>query len=135
MLPIKTSQISLDCFEDIITSNYLINDDEDYNMLCSFIKNYVDADCRAITINDEIIYNSYNSSLTYKEQILENMIRDQIVKQPHRNLLILLNRSEQNGIIRIYMKEEPHLEIIELNFDVERMIYYIQIFNGVFNKE
>ena len=141
-LPLKTTQISLFDFDDSLsTSTFMIDDDEDYETLCNFVKAYVDADCRALTINDEVIFNSYNNRASvepstqgdqtnYQGQILEDILRDQIIKNPHRSLFSLVHRTKKEGVIRIYMLEEPHLQIIEIHFDPERMSYYLMVYNG-----
>jgi hypothetical protein len=132
-LPVKTTQISLFDFDDSLsTSTFVIDDDEDYETLCKFVKAYVDADCRALTINDQVIFNSYNNLSGFQGQILEDILRDQIIKSPHRSLFLPLHRTKKEGVIRIYMMEEPHLQIIEIHFDPKRMAYYPVIYNGKF---
>ena len=142
-LPVKTTQISFFQLDhDLSTSTISIDDDEEYNSLCKFVKTYVNADCRALTINDEVIFNSYNELTSFKDQILEGVLRDQIVKNPHRSLFCPVHRGKTNkdtgelirkeSVIRIYMMEEPHLQIIEIHFDPERMVYFFMIYNGKF---
>jgi len=142
-LPVKTTQISLFDFDDKLNiSTYFIDDDNEYEMLCNFVKTYVGADCRALTINDEIIFNSYNELTNFKDQIHEDILRDQIIRNPHRSLFCSIHRVikdketrelvRKNGVIRIYMMEEPHLQIIEIHFDSERMTYYLMVYNGKF---
>jgi hypothetical protein len=132
-LPVKTTQISLFDFDDELNiSTYFIDDDNEYEMLCNFVKTYVGADCRALTINDEIIFNSYNELTNFKDQIHEDIIRDQIIRNPHRCLFCSIHRGIKNGVIRIYMMEEPYLQIIEIHFDSERMTYYLMVYNGKF---
>jgi hypothetical protein len=142
-LPIKTTQISMSDFDDTLDiSTYFIDNENDYETLCKFVKTYVDADCRALTINDEIIFNSYNELSTFKDQIYEDILRDQIIRNPHRSLFSPIHRGiinketgelvRKEGVVRIYLMEEPHLQIIEIHFDSERMTYYLMIYNGKF---
>jgi hypothetical protein len=142
-LPTKTTQLSFfELDHNLHTSTIVIDDDLDYNALCKFIKTYVNNDCRALTINDEVIFNSYNELTSFQGQIFEDMLRDQIIKNPHRNLFSLVHRDKTNkqtgelirkeGVIRIYMMEEPHLQIIEIHFDPERMVYFFMVYNGKF---
>jgi hypothetical protein len=132
-LPVKTTQISFfELDHNLNTSTIVIDDDEDYESLCKFVKEYVNADCRALAINDEVIFNSYNELTSFKDQIFEGVLRDQIVKNPHRSLFCPVHRGKKEGVIRIYMMEEPHLQIIEIHFDPERMVYFFMIYNGKF---
>ena len=142
-LPVKTTQISFFQLDhDLSTSTIVIDDDLEYESLCKFVKEYVNADCRALTINDEIIFNSYNELTSFKDQIIEDILRDQIVKNPHRSLFCPVHRGKKDketgelirkeSVIRIYMMEEPHLQIIEIHFDPERMVYFFMIYNGKF---
>ena len=132
-LPSKTTQISFFQLDhDLNTSTIVIDDDNEYNSICKFVKTYVNADCRALTINDEVIFNSYNEHTSFQGQILEGVLRDQIVKNPHRSLFCPVHRRKKEGVIRIYMMEEPHIQIIEIHFDPERMVYFFMIYNGKF---
>jgi hypothetical protein len=132
-LPVKTTQISFfELDHNLNTSTILIDDDLEYNSLCKFVKEYVNNDCRALTINDEVIFNSYNELTSFQGHILEDMLRDQIVKNPHRSLFCPVHRGKKESAIRIYMMEEPHLQIIEIHFDPERMVYFFIIYNGKF---
>ena len=142
-LPVKTTQHSLFEFDDSLDcSTVVIDDDNEYNALCKFVKKYVNADCRALTINDEVIFDSYNELTSFKSQILEDILRDQIVKNPHRSLFSPVHRGKKDpltgelirkkGVIRIYMMEEPHLKIVEIHFDPERMVYFLMVYDGKF---
>ena len=131
-LPVKTTQISLDEFSHIPQNTFFIDDEEEYDLLCKTVKDWINADCRALTINDEIIFNSYNDTLPFREQILENTLRFEIAKGIHRNLFCMVHRQKKEAIIRIYMMEEPHLQLIEVHFDPERMVYFLMIYKAVF---
>ncbi len=142
-LPVKTTQVSvLDYDSSLTTSTFFIDDDDEYETLCNFVKTNVNADCRALTINDEVIFNSYNVLTSFQGQILEDILRDQIVRQPHRSLFCPVHFAKKDkvsgelvrkeGVIRIYMMIEPHLKVIEIHFDPERLSYYLMIFNGKF---
>ena len=142
-LPVKTTQVSvLDYDRELTTSTFFIDDEDEYDSLCTFVKKNVDADCRALTINDEVIFNSYNELTSFQGQILEDILRDQITRQPHRSLFSPVHSARKDkvsgelvrkeGVIRIYMMIEPHLKIIEIHFDPERLSYYLMIYNGTF---
>lgn len=142
-LPSKTIQISFfELDHNLDTSTIVIDDDEEYDALCKFVKTYISSDCRALTINDEVIFNSYNEIESFQVEILQRILREQIIKNTHQNLLSLLYQCKTNkytgeivrkeGVIRIYMMEEPHIQIIEIHFDPERMVYFLMAFNGKF---
>jgi hypothetical protein len=75
----------------------------EYESLCDLISDLVAADCWAVTINDEILFNSYNRDMPIKKHIKEELIRDKIIKNPHTAILMHINRKQTNFIIKIYM--------------------------------
>ena len=76
---------------------------DDYQQLCRVIENYVGADCWAIRVDDEVIYNAYETNKTYKEMLNENGYRIQIIKNPHRSILVHIHRRAVNAKVEIYM--------------------------------
>ena len=97
-----------------------INDDikSTYNMndLYEMIKEYVGADCWAMTVNDEILWNSYNeNSMTFKDLILESSIRSIVIDNPHTLFCKIFHRRTPAKIV-IYMFGSDSWGII-INYD------------------
>lgn len=86
---------------------YLINDKDEYNELCRLIEGYVGADCWAIRVDDEVIYNAYETNKTYKEMLTEDGYREQIIKNPHASILVHILRRAVNAKVEIYMFPKP----------------------------
>lgn len=63
--------------------------------------NYISGDCHAITVDDEIIYNSYEPK-TIRETIQDGMIRQQLIANPH-SLFINMFRNNKSGRVIVYM--------------------------------
>lgn len=89
---------------DDIKKEYFFSNTQSYQELQNMIKDYVGADCWAITVNDEIVFNSYlDNSKHIRRFIEEDVIRDKILEDPHGNLLVYIHRRKANARIRIYM--------------------------------
>jgi hypothetical protein len=77
-----------------------------YEELLTCIKNYVGADCWAVTVNDEIVFNSYpreDKPRSIKEEIENDMIRHAILKNPHSSVLVHIMRRRLPTTIKIHM--------------------------------
>ena len=77
------------------------NDKTDYNDLCNLIISYVGADCWAVAVNDEILFNLYEQK-PYKDELIENYIREKLYTKPS-TLLFNIMRKRQDAVIHIYM--------------------------------
>jgi hydroxymethylpyrimidine pyrophosphatase-like HAD family hydrolase len=72
--------------------------DELYEVL-RIIKEYIEGDCWAITINGEIIYNNYDKTKKIKKLILQDMLRNYVSDKPR----LLFGLFEKDKKIVIYM--------------------------------
>jgi len=86
--------------DDTIKSTYNVN--ESYEDLLAEMKEYIMADCFAVKVNDNVIFNT-NMELTIRERILEQMIRNTIIESPHQYIICNLLRNKIDFIIEIYM--------------------------------
>lgn len=83
---------------------YEAEDKNTYEAFQNMIKKFVGADCWAMTVNDEVIFDSYlDNSKSIRSFIEEDVIRDKIFNNPHETLLVYLHRRNANARIRIYM--------------------------------
>lgn len=74
--------------------------------LSEFIQNLVTADCWAITVDGEELYNAYVKK-SIKDRFLEEMNRDAIGENAKENLLTLMKDPEENHSLDIYMFYGP----------------------------
>ena len=100
------------------------------------ITDNVGADCWAVTSTilntgldvdpTEVLFNNYEEeTLSLKKNIMNNVIRDKIIKNPHCSLLIHLFRYEKSANIDIYMfKKTPYKIRINYNWDNEVFTIY-----------
>jgi hypothetical protein len=72
------------------------------NELHTVVKEYVNADCHAVVLDGEVLFNSYREC-SYRDRILDYTVRDHISKSPHRHLFAPLLRQNRNFTIEIYM--------------------------------
>jgi hypothetical protein len=87
----------------------------DYNiLLCKFIQDYINDECWAITVNNEVLFNSYLVK-SFKKKLKDDMIRTHIVKHTSSALLYNISCLPINSIVRIFMRNENSWEV-RLNF-------------------
>lgn len=102
----------------------------DYHNLLTLIQEYVGADCWAFTINDEIIFNSYNNETkTFKQILEENIIRDKIIENAH-SILCEVNSRNVDARIDIYMFPKPHSYRLMIRFIAEKQQYIVHRLNS-----
>jgi len=109
---------------------YRIIDKEEYNELCKLIEGYVSSDCWAIKINDEIIYNAYETNKTYKEMLTEHAYRHQIMKNSHASILVHILRRAVNAKIEIYMFGKPKCYMLMFLYDANQKRWTEQQYNS-----
>lgn len=84
-------------------------DNQSYHDLIQLIQEFVLADCWALTVDNKVVYKKYQCqsedlrNKSIRKEILEGMIRTQIISDPHKTLLIHLLRCDKRSRIRFYM--------------------------------
>ena len=81
--------------------SYSVDSKPCYDEFCQEFIACVSGDCHAITVNDEILYNSYESK-SIRETLQDDMIREKIIENPH-SLFVNLFRKKENAHVIIYM--------------------------------
>src|SRR6185437_2505466 len=66
------------------------------------LSDYLSADCWALVVNDEVIYNAYVDK-TVKENVMEDVMRSHIIKNPHATMLCSLYRQSRDFVVRLFM--------------------------------
>jgi len=79
-------------------------DKQSYQQFQKIIQDFVGADCWALTVDDNIVFNSFpENENDIRTEITDDLIRDKIIENPHGSLLVHLIRRNRNARIRIYM--------------------------------
>jgi len=81
--------------------SYYIEDKKQYHAFKDEFISYVGADCHAIVVDDEILYNSYIEK-SIRERLQDDLIRDKIITNPHA-LFVNLFRNGKNAKVIVYM--------------------------------
>jgi len=81
---------------------YSVDDSIQYRELQEIISEHVEGDCHAVTINGEILYNSYEPK-SPRNKILDTLVRNQISENVHTSLFVELFRKNKHGKIVLYM--------------------------------
>lgn len=112
------AELSLD--EDGFLSVY---DFEELSELEHEVSETIEADCHAVVMNGEVVYNMYQE-LTYRERILEYVIREQLSEDTHRHLFVPLLRKRQSFTIELYMFQENPWKIV-IEYDISSKEFQI----------
>ena len=87
----------------------------EYEKLIVITQDLIDADCHAIVVNEEVLYNSY-SPKPLKEKIIEDLIRTRLSEQIHKSVFSSFLRSKNKNQMKIYMFGEfPFCVIIDFS--------------------
>lgn len=73
-----------------------------YNEVNEFISDTVGADCWAVVIDGEIIYNYYVDK-SYKERLQDDLYRNLIIENPHSSIFMHMNRDKKEHKIELYV--------------------------------
>jgi hypothetical protein len=86
--------------------------EEEFNInelsqLEKLVREHIEADCHAVVVNNEVLFNSYRTDQTYRERIIDFTIRSELANSPRRHLLLpLMNNGgygERDILIELYM--------------------------------
>lgn len=80
---------------------YVAGRSASYSEFCKEFTEIVGADCHAITIDDEIIYNSYKPT-SVRARLLDGIVRSSIIEYPH-TLFVNIFRKGQDARVVVYM--------------------------------
>jgi len=104
--------------------------DGKYLELLELIRDYVSQDCWAFVINNEILFNSYNSqSKTFKHILEDKIIRDKIIENP-QNILAEVNCRNINTKIEIYMFAAPASYKLTIQYKMTSQKYIVYQLNS-----
>lgn len=113
------------CHETIF--HFRVSEHQEYAMLCNKVCEYVGADSWAVIVNNEVLFNDYDSQQSARERILDDCVRTAIIGRPHQCLFVPLHRADTNAQIEIYMFGEHSMKI-RLTYDAETKRYTAEQF-------
>jgi len=97
--------------------------EDELNALEFAVSEFIRGNCHAVKIDDEIVFSTYQE-LTHRERILEYMIRDQLMENPHHYLFAPLLRKNQCFSIEIYLFKNHPWEIV-VSFNIHTRSFTI----------
>lgn len=97
--------------EDGVMESYFLEDNNEYKEFLYVVKDFIESDCHAVVLDGEVVYNAYKE-MTYRENILENIVRDQIATNVHRLLISPAVRKNKDFDIEIYMFKTNSFKLV-----------------------
>ncbi len=107
------------------------NNREQMNKLYDEVKSLISADCWAITIDDEILFNAYDKSKTVLAKIQDQMVRNNIIDNIHSSLFVHLFRDPPQKSQRYFLRSQQCFlkkdrTIILYMFGTKHWFYHIR---------
>lgn len=84
------------------------NNQEQIESFYTTVKDILGADCWALTIDGEILYNSYNNAKPMLEKINDKMVRNTLINDIHGILFVDFFRGKKDRTLILYMFGENH---------------------------
>ena len=97
----------LERFPSEITFQYLEHINQ-YRLFTGLVK----SDCWAVIYDGQILYNFYDTSRPYRELIIDNIIRERLVKDPYESLFKFLYKNAKDTKIELYMSEKEGYKVV-----------------------
>jgi hypothetical protein len=112
----------LDLEEPNGKTTYDLNND--YQNLLEFVTSYVEADCYQVTVDNVDIFHVTND-LTIKNHIMEQIIRDKIIADPHRSIFCPMLRKSQCFTVEIYLFQSTPWKIV-IDYRYDEKLFYVK---------
>ena len=74
---------------------------EEYEAFLAILKEYLEGDCWALTVDKEVIFNAYRK-LTVKQELESHILRDKFVDCPHLLFTEMIDKEEDAHVV-VYM--------------------------------
>jgi len=88
----------------LIGKTYESGNQTSYEECIKELSDWINSDCWGVIVNDtDILFNSYNTNRTFREQIMDNVIRNECATNLHKALLCEINCRRVDAAIDIYM--------------------------------
>lgn len=88
-----------------IQPSYIVDskNKEELENLYKEVKEHLGGDCWAAIVDNDILFNSYNTSVEMVNKIQDDVVRDHIIKNTHASLFAIIFREDRPRTIVIYM--------------------------------
>ncbi len=88
----------------LIGNTYESGNRKSYEECIKELSDWINADCWGIIVNDtDILFNEYNPTRTFREKIMDNLIKKECGTNLHQALLCEINCKRVDTSIDIYM--------------------------------
>lgn len=101
---------------------------DEYSNFLKIVKEFVGADCWALDIDGQVVFNNYNHELSYTDLLLSGMKRDTIIDNPH-NLFVHIHRKGKDATIQIFMFQSNSY-MLQIDYKAAEKTYSCSMFNA-----
>ncbi len=103
---------------------YNVSNATEYAALQEEMTDWIEADCWAVCVNGEFLFNSYIKEKTLCEKLLDKCIRTELRNNVHSALLCELNRSKKHAEITIFMFHDMSKTVL-VRYDPDANTYTV----------
>ena len=89
---------------------------KNYDNFIKKIEEYLGGDCRAIIVNNEVLFNTYIDK-PVREKVLDDCVRSEITNCIHRQIFANFINSEKNNTATIYMFPFNSAYTLNINYE------------------
>lgn len=107
-LPI--AKIPIENFENVKKTEFKLDNPQEFEDLEQILKGFVEGDCWAVKVNEDILFNLYNDNMgSSEEMIQQQMMRDAITLDPKNTILWPTNQRYEDAKMMIFLNAyNPH---------------------------
>jgi GTP-sensing pleiotropic transcriptional regulator CodY len=99
--------------------------ESNYKNLTDVISDYIEADCFAVRLNNNILFNTNVENMAPRDYIMEQMIRDKLIESPHSYLLCNMLRKNMDFTLEIFMfRFAPWKLVVKYDSNLKRFHVY-----------
>jgi hypothetical protein len=108
---------------------FMISTSEEYESFLNEIESYIDGNCFAFKVDDELIFNAYDNNRTFKEILTDRSHLSEIRNDIHTGILVYIHKRDVNAKIEIYMNKFSDAYKIMVLYEANQRKYTVQRYN------
>jgi hypothetical protein len=95
-------------------------DKNSYYTLMDWVSSFLESDCWAMSVNNEVLFNDYPKGITYKQRIENEWYRNQICRAPHECIFSYFGFESKDQQVKIYLSYDyPCMVKIDYKYNMK----------------